>query len=76
MKDPDDEDTRDIEEFLEEELGIPAELDFSDSVDMSDESIVVCPCCHENEVSTEQVADQMEGEQCSMCNFHTWEDNS
>ena len=47
------------------------ELDFNDN---DDEEEVVCPCCHENVVSQEQIHCQIEGETCSLCNYHTWEE--
>jgi hypothetical protein len=50
----------------------PGELNFeSESVEL-----VMCPCCRDVEVSQEQIDCQLEGEQCSICNFHDWEDLS
>lgn len=72
MKDPDDCNTEDwVPDF--DELGIPPEIDFNEDMGTPEEDIMVCPSCHENEVSGEQIAEQSEGEQCTICNFHTWE---
>ena len=80
MKDPHDTDTRDIDEFLEEEeaVGSPPAINFNehDSPEEYNADVVTCPCCHENEVSGEQIDDQVLGETCTVCNFHTWDDLS
>ena len=47
------------------------ELNFNNN---DDEALQACPCCYENEVSQDQIDCQSQGEQCTICNYHTWEE--
>lgn len=78
MKDETDQRTIDwVDDEEDEFAGIDVpELNFNDNPCPWLEEEEICPCCAQHLITQDVINCQVEGETCTYCNFHTWEDYS